>query len=152
VQNNTVYDSSYGIAVRNASHLIRNNLVVQAGRMVILVDTNASGSTVEYNNMHYGNKTNPVLQVGGKTYDCAGPFPGTGNICAATAFVNVSGTKDTWNLHLIAADTVNKGRGTRGATDDIDRQLRSGATDIGADQIGTGAAQLNAPSNLRVIQ
>ena len=159
VQNNTVYDAAcWGILVGGTNHIIRNNLIVESRNQGTLSDlpelmvlADAAGSTLEYNNMHYGSQADPVLQIGETTYNCADTFPGVGNFCTATTFMNTNGPKDTWDLHLIATDIVNQDSGTSavgGVTDDIDKQSRLGLVDVGADEIVTIP---QPPTNLRIV-
>jgi hypothetical protein len=153
VQNNTLYDTAcWGMMIGGASHVVRNNLVVQSIRRAnntdlpeLMLMTSATGSTIQNNNLNPGSGTGPVIQVCDATGLCTTTYScsqvaaalGSGNKCAATTFTNVSGSRNTWDLHLVATDTVNLNGGVAGVTDDIDHQARTGAPDIGADELFT---------------
>jgi hypothetical protein len=153
VQNNTVYDTAcWGILVGGGNHVVRNNLVVQSLRRANDTDlpemalmSNATGSTIQNNNLHPGSGTGPVIRVCDTTGLCTTSYAcsqvsaalGNGNKCAATPFARVTGARAAWDLHLVATDTINLNGGVMGITDDIDRQARSGNPDIGADELST---------------
>ena len=154
VQNNTVYDSSYGIVldayVPGIAYTVRNNLLIRANkgnsnRQEMLVFANAVNSVIRNNNLHSDGQGDPVLTVNGTNYNCSqmASFQ-TGNKCAATTFVRTTGTVKDWDLHLPSTDTANRNAGMAGPADDIDKAPRGAAPiDLGADEYG-GSGSLSA--------
>ena len=163
VQNNTIYNSQYGIVLGNTApapydtpvaHVAKNNLVVQAyqvttsrNRPEVVILPLASASVLQNNNVHEGTtgSAGAVVQVGSVTYPCSGPLPGTDNKCGATTFTNTVGTKSSWDLHLASTDVSNKDAGTTGTATDIDNDPRPQgvAWDIGADEYTSAPAGLS---------
>lgn len=164
IQNNTVYDSAcYGIMTDGAgNHTVRNNLLVQAyqhasGRDDPELRAWGTGTlTLENNNFFAGSLGgDPVVNLNGTNYTCAqvnGGSIGATNRCAATSFVNTSGGRLTWDLHLPASDTANRNAGAaQGPAVDVDGQPRNdGQIDIGADELAVDdTTPPAAPENLR---
>jgi hypothetical protein len=166
VQNNTVYDAVYGIAadavIAGISYTIRNNLLIRANQngkntVEMWIGPNASGSVLRNNNLNSDGMGDPVMTIGTTNYNCSQVAAyQSGNKCATTTFVRVSGEVRNWDLHLVPTDAVNRDAGTTGAADDIDKQPRTGIVDIGADELGslvsavlaiTTSAQQAAPSS-----
>ena len=147
IQNNTVYDSTYGISVdaktAGVSYTIRNNLLVRANKngqnfVELWVGANAVNSAITYNNLNPDGQADPVMNLGGVTYKCSQmPTFQTGNKCAPTSFVRVTGAVPGWDLHLSSSDTSDKKVWMVGPTQDIDQGPRSLPGDIGADQYGS---------------
>ena len=169
IQNNTLYDTAcWGIMIGGGNHVVRNNLVVQSINRAtgsdlpeLVVMSNATGSTIQNNNLSPGSGSGSVVRIcdtGGlcsTSYTCAQVAGGigTGNKCSATTFTKVSGVRSSWNLHLVAGDTANLNGGMAGVTDDIDRQARSGNPDIGADELFSQDTQAPvAPSQVQTSQ
>ena len=169
VQNNTLYETAcWGIMVGGGNHVVRNNLVVGSVKRSdtsdlpeLVLMSNATGSTVQNNNFSPGSGSGTVARICDTAGMCSTSYTcaqiagglGTGNKCAATTFTKVSGTRDTWNLHLVSNDTANLNGGIPGATNDIDRQARSGPPDIGADELFTQDTQPPAaPTQVQTSQ
>jgi hypothetical protein len=169
VQNNTLYDTAcWGIMVGGGNHIVRNNLVVQSIRHAdgsdlpeLVLMSNATGSTVQNNNLSPGSGSGAVARVCDTNDLCTTSYTcsqiaggiGTGNKCVATTFTKVSGARDKWNLHLVSGDTANLNGGVPAVTDDIDKQARSGAPDIGADELSTQDTQAPAaPTQVQTSQ
>lgn len=148
IQNNTVYDSTYGITVdaktAGVAYTIRNNLLVRANKngqnfVELWVGANAANSAITYNNLNPDGQADPVMNLGGVKYNCSqmATFQ-TGNKCAPTSFVRVTGAVAGWDLHLSSTDTSDKNVWMTGPTQDIDQGARSLPGDIGADEYGSG--------------
>lgn len=166
IQNNSVFDSAcYGVVTDGAgNHTVRNNLLVQSYRYWTGTTPNTSPELAAFGSgsISYSNNSlwagsiggDPVAVLGGSSYSCsqinAGNL-GTGNKCAAPSFLNTTGNRLTWDLHLAASDTANRNAGAaQGPSVDIDGQPRSdGQIDIGADEIvGNDTTPPAAPRNL----
>ena len=167
IRNNTLYGNKCAMLVRSGfsstwggnapvQHTIEGNISIDMDeQQAIRVESSAGGSVFRDNIFHHGaGSSSNVLHFNGTTYACAASsFPGTNNRCVQPSLVNISGAKSTWNLHLNAGDTEAKDRMTNGAApaDDIDKQVRSGVADIGADELGSpDSTPPKAPTNLRV--
>ncbi len=68
---------------------------------------------------------------------CNDALPGIGNVCGATSFLNTSGSKESWDLHLAKNDTANRDASPLGPGADFDQNPRpqGAAYDIGADEL-----------------
>ena len=150
IQNNTVYDSTYGIAadatVAGVAYTIRNNLLVRANkngsnRVELWIGPNAANSSITYNNLDPDGQGGSVMTIAGTNYGCSqiASFQ-SGNKCASTSFVKVSGAVMDWDLHLASTDTSNRNVWTVGPTEDIDRGARSTPADVGVDEYGSVAS------------
>jgi hypothetical protein len=150
IQNNTVYDATYGIAadatVAGVAYTIRNNLLVRANkngsnRVELWIGPNAANSSITYNNLDPDGQGDPVMTIAGTNYNCnqIASFQ-TGNKCGSASFVKTSGAVNTWDLHLASTDTSNRDVWTVGPTDDIDKGARNLPSDIGADEYGSVAS------------
>lgn len=115
IQYNSIYDTNrYGISLRDGTHLVRGNLIVDAAlEGEIRLTAESVASVFEDNNIHPGSGGGDLVCISNQddatcntTYDCAGIGGfGTRNICQQSTFVNVAGGPDTWDLHLADADT-----------------------------------------------
>ncbi|HZN03974.1 MAG TPA: hypothetical protein VFD06_10355 [Candidatus Polarisedimenticolia bacterium] len=147
IQNNTVYDSSNGIAldatVPGIAYTVRDNLLIRANKggankPEMVIAANASGSIVRNNNINSDGQGDPVMTVAGTNYSCSQMASyQSGNKCSATTFVRTTGVVKDWDLHLPSTDTANRSAGMAGASEDIDKTPRGSAPiDIGADEYG----------------
>lgn len=159
IQNNTIVKGQCnavslndGLTNNGVSHVLRDNLLVDTDAEEILIDSSAGIGSIS-NNDAYDNAGNVYVR-GGTTKTC-GTFPtdiGSNNICTepnllvcdvSSAYcATVDSVEANWNLHLESTDTVCKDTGIAAASDDYDKQARpsGSATDIGADELVTGAA------------
>jgi len=131
-----------------------NNVVMATGLESIHTGSGySSGTGLTFNN---------TWRASGNIYDGAivrtcsqVPSFGTGNNCAQAQFLNTSGAVGSVDLHLAPGDTVDRGTGTTGPSDDIDRQFRTAPIDLGADQTlpidPTDTVPPETPANLRFL-
>lgn len=147
IQNNTVYDSTYGMTLdaktAGVAYTVRNNLLVRANKngqnfVELWVGANAANSVITFNNLNPDGQADPVMNLGGVTYKCSqmATFL-TGNKCGPTSFVRVTGAVPGWDLHLASSDISDKSVWMTGPTLDIDQGPRSLPGDIGADEFGS---------------
>jgi len=168
--------SAYEGGTGAVAHIFTNNIVsyghyYSGGSDVVelFVDASATNSTISNNNFYYGadsSSSNLVCVAGtggmGSSGGCSSgtykscssvPTFGTSNICQATNYKNLAGAKEIWDLHLDLGDTVNKDKGLPGPLEDIDKQPRTGACDIGADEVDSqDSTPPAAPQGVQVSQ
>jgi len=157
VRNNTIFGGNgYGISLIGSgrNYPVYNNLVMATGLEPIHTGAGySSGTGLTFNN---------TWRASGNVYDGAivktcsqVPSFGIGNNCAQAQLLNTSGAVGLFDLHLAPGDTVDRGTGTIGPSDDVDRQFRIAPIDLGADQAlpidPTDTVAPPAPGNLRFL-
>ena len=168
VRNNSVYNTDCGIVISpeigttsTVNHVVQNNLIMRSTETAsVLVRDGSNGSTIQNNNM---NGTTAIdFMVGGSDVLCAniGSYGDGSNKCAAAKYVlcdsstycaSINADMSLWDLHLPSDDTTVKDFGIAGVADDIDKQTRTGAVDIGADELVAGATAKAAISGKAAI-
>ena len=164
VRNNTIFGATYGLTLQpvgpEATISAYNNIVdtIQSAGdgspgigIVLMPEMVGQEANVTYNNIFSaGKKQYAVRQCSSLDHDeCSGYGTSCGcgskltpclssatNKSAPSVFVNPSLSIDTNDLHLSPKDTSNVKAGTKGASQDIDKQPRSaqGKCDLGADE------------------
>jgi len=165
IRNNTIVRAMIGLqldgTVPGVAHDVRNNVIINSqtstgGQMQnVHIYNNATNSTFTNNNIWNSlGSNNMVRYESGTSFSCSqinsGNF-GNNNVCLQPSFADINSAPGNWNLHLAASDTgaIDRGTSANAPPDDIDRDVRSGSIDIGADEQGNDTTPPAAPRNLR---